>query len=182
MLEVYLFAAMFAAQILIMSILYPARLARHFRAQMARYAADRVPQLRPNDIDGKLVLYRRLNMAIALLGLVLLVALLRYMRQPDWDDGPVETVVGLYFLLQAIPLLLASWWVAHIHKLLRNALQTVSLFLGSVPGFAGPVVNIGVIIYAVTAASVYWASTAGKATRCRQTRIVSAKSRWRLSS
>jgi len=193
MLEVYLFAAMFAAQILIMSILYPARLTRHFRAQMARYRAGRFPQLYPNDTDGKLVLYSRSNTTIALLGLALLVALFRYMQQPDWDDGPVETVVGLYFLLQAIPLLLASWWVAHIHKLLRNALQTekrkatlqrrglfdfVSPFVfllwllcyplfaalaiyiqrDPFPGFAGPVVNIGLItaLYAVTAASVYW--------------------------
>lgn len=193
MLEIYLFAAIFSAQILIMSILYPARLTRHFRAQMARYSAGSVPGLYPTNTGRKLVFYGWLNTMIALLGLAVLVALFRYMQQPDWDDGPVETVVGLYFVLQVIPVYLASWWVAHIHRLLRNALQTekrkatlqrrglfdfVSRFIvflwllcyplfvalviyvqqNPFPGFAGPVVNIGIItaLYAVTAFCVHW--------------------------
>jgi hypothetical protein len=125
MLEVYSFAAMFAAQILVLSILHPARLTRRIRAQMARCPADSFPY--PNntdDISGKLVFYSRLNTSIALLGLILLGALFYYMQQPGWDDGPVETMVSLYFVLQIFPFCLYSWSVAHFNKQLRNALQT----------------------------------------------------------
>jgi hypothetical protein len=127
MLEVYLFAAMFAVQILILSILHPNRLTRRIRAEMARYPADSFPQLYPNntdDIGSKLVFYSRLNRTIALLGLILLGALFYYMQQPGWDDGPVEAMVSLYFMLQVFPFCLASWSVAHFNKQLRNALQT----------------------------------------------------------
>ncbi len=127
MLEVYLFAAMFAAQILILSIRHPAKLDRRLRAQMIRYPAGSLPQLYPNDMDdvrGKLVFYRRLNTAIALLGLILLGALFNYMQRPGWDDGPVETAVSLYFMLQMFPFCLCIWWEANINKALRSALQT----------------------------------------------------------
>ena len=77
MLEVYSFAAMFAAQILILSILLPARMTRQLRAEVARYAAD-IPRL--HFVGGKLVFFRWLNTAIALLGLALVGGALAYLN------------------------------------------------------------------------------------------------------
>ena len=108
MIEVYLFLAMFPVQILILSILFPARLTRQLRAEVARYTADGLPQL--HFIGGRLVFYRWLNTAIALLGLALLVGLFRYMQQPDWDDGPVETLTTVYAMVQFLPFCVAAWW------------------------------------------------------------------------
>ena len=113
MFEVYSFAVMFAAQILILSILHPARLTRHIRAEIARYSAGSFSQVcahHSDNIARRLASYRRLNTIIALLGLILLGALFYYMLQPGWDDGPVETVVSLYFMLQVFPFFLASWF------------------------------------------------------------------------
>jgi hypothetical protein len=52
-----------------------------------------------------------LNAGIAVLGLLLLGWLFSYMRRPDWDDGPVEALVTVYFLVQALlPLGLVIWF------------------------------------------------------------------------
>jgi hypothetical protein len=121
MLEVYSFAAMFAAQILILSILLPARLTRQLRAEVARYTADGLPQL--HFVGGKLVFFRWLNTAIALLGLALLVGLFRYMQQPDWDDGPVETLATVFAAVQFLPFCVVAWWGADFNKQIRNAFK-----------------------------------------------------------
>lgn len=109
MTEVYAFFAALTLQILAMSVLYPAWFTRYWRTQAASIPAERLAQLYPDvDIDRVLrrfsTRYRTLNTVIAVLGLVLLGWLARYMMRPGWDDGPVETLVSIYFFVQVLPL------------------------------------------------------------------------------
>jgi hypothetical protein len=125
MFEMYAFVAAFTAQILAMSVLLPARLVRSVRARMNIYPAERFPQLYPHGsagVDRALTHYRALNGGIAVLGLLLLGGLFRYMQRPDWDDGPVELLVSLYFAAQAVPLGIAGWSAARFNRELRRAL------------------------------------------------------------
>jgi hypothetical protein len=159
MLEVYSFAAMFAAQILILSILFPARLTRQLRAEVARYTADGLPQL--HFVGGKLVFYRWLNTAIALLGLALLGGLFRYMQQPDWDDGPVETLAGVYAMVQFLPFCVAAWWGADFNKQIRNAFKnekrTATLQRRELFDFVSPfVVFLWLLAYPLFLALVFY--------------------------
>ena len=52
MLEMYAFFAAFTAQIVALSVLYPARLSRQFRLQMTNYPAEHFPLLYPNGPSG----------------------------------------------------------------------------------------------------------------------------------
>lgn len=126
MLEAYLFLAMFSAQIVVLTVLYPMMLVGRVRAQMARYPVERFPQLYPGepaDIASPLGLYRLLNAIVAVVGLVLLGWFFTYMRGPDWDDGPVEALLGVFFLLQVIPTLPFVWSVERTNKRLRNLVR-----------------------------------------------------------
>jgi|SRR5688572_1211432 len=109
MTEVYAFFAALMLQILAMSVLYPAWFTRYWRTQVASIPSERLAQVYPG-VDIPRVLqrfslrYRTLNAVIAVIGLLLLGWLLRYMQRPDWVDGPVETLVTVYFVLQLLPL------------------------------------------------------------------------------
>jgi hypothetical protein len=109
MIEAYAFLAAFTVQILVMSVLQPAWLTRYARAQATTFPAERFAQQYPG-IDFSLTLeryltrYRVLNTGIAVLGVLLLGWLFSYMRRPNWDDGPVEALVVVYFMMQALPL------------------------------------------------------------------------------
>jgi hypothetical protein len=125
MLEMYAFFAAFTAQIVALSVLCPTRLIRAARAQMTSYPAERFPQLYPrgsSGFDRTLTLYRALNTGVAVLGFLLLGWLFSYMRRPDWDDGPVEFLVTVYFVAQALPLCLAAWTAVEFNKALKSAL------------------------------------------------------------
>jgi hypothetical protein len=62
-------------------------------------------------------------MGIAVLGLLLLGWLFSYMRRPDWDDGPVEARVAVYFAAQmTLPLCLVAWSGARYNKVLKHSL------------------------------------------------------------
>jgi hypothetical protein len=125
MFEMYAFFAAFTAQVLALSVLCPARLIRSTRARMTSYPAERFPQLYPHGssvIDRTLTVYRALNTGVAALGLLLLGWLFSYMRRPDWDDGPVEALVSVYFGVQVLPLCLAGWTAARFNKVLRRSL------------------------------------------------------------
>lgn len=109
MTEVYAFLAALTLQILAMSVLYPAWFSRYWRAQAASIPAERLAQLYPGVDIARVhrrfsLRYRTLNTAIAVLGLLLLGWLFRYMQRPDWVDGPVETLVSVYFVVQCLPL------------------------------------------------------------------------------
>src|SRR5262245_34727721 len=122
MIEAYAFLAMFPVQILAMSVLYPAWFVRYSRRQSASIPPERLAQLYPGvDFDLArerfLTRYRRLNAVIVVIGLLLLGWLFRYLQRPDWDDGPVELLVTLYFLLQAmVPLGFLLWHGVRFNK------------------------------------------------------------------
>src|SRR6266852_4979297 len=107
MIEAYAFLAVFTVQILAMSVLYPAWFIRYWRVQATSIPAERLAQLYPGVDPGLprerfLTRYRALNTGIAVLGLLLLGWLCGYMRRPDWNDGPVEALVAVYFMVQAL--------------------------------------------------------------------------------
>jgi hypothetical protein len=127
MIEAYAFLAMFTVQILAMSVLYPAWFIRYVRAQTTSCPAERFAQLYPGVDLGRarehfLTLYRALNTGIAVLGLLPLGWLFSYMRRPDWDDGPVEVVVTVYFAVQVLPLLLVALLGVMSSKVLKRSL------------------------------------------------------------
>lgn len=128
MVEVYAFLAAFTAQILAMSVLYPAWLIRYWRVHAASIPAERLAQLYPG-VDFTVPQerffsrYRALNTGIAVLGLLLLGWLFSYTRRPDWDDGPVEMLVGVYFMVQGlVPIGLMLWLGIKYNKLHKPSL------------------------------------------------------------
>jgi hypothetical protein len=113
MIEAYAFLAVFTVQILAMSVLCPSWFIRFVRAKTSDLLVERCAQLYPGvdlrlNLERWLARYRVVNAIIALLGGLLLGWLFSYMQRADWDDGPVETLAGLYFMLQALPLVLVA--------------------------------------------------------------------------
>src|SRR5262245_23022418 len=108
MIEVYAFLAMFAVQILAMSVLFPARLIRYSFAEAQNIPAERVAQLYPG-VDHDLATKRFLTQlrvgstAVAVIGLLVLGWLFSYMRRPDWELTTVAPVLAAYSLLQYLP-------------------------------------------------------------------------------
>jgi hypothetical protein len=160
MIEVYLFYAMFTAQVLVFSVLYPASMIRNVHAALARYPVERPPIMDEQAkkwIDGRLALYRHINTGIALVGLLLLGWLFSYMQRPGWDDGPVETLLGAYFVVQMVPTALFWWELAQGNKqrkeLLRGEKRTASLRRRRLFDFISPfVVGLTVLSYLFHAA------------------------------
>ncbi|WP_129646695.1 hypothetical protein [Peristeroidobacter agariperforans] len=127
MIEAYAFFAVFVIQILAMSGLYPAWFIRYMRRQAASIPTERLAQLYPGTDVGLaqkrfVTRYRAVNIGIAALGLLLLGWLFKYMQQPDWDDGPVEALVGGYFLVQALPLGFIVWSVIRFNSVHKPAM------------------------------------------------------------
>jgi hypothetical protein len=130
MIEVYLFHLMFALQILLLSVFYPRRLIWRMRIYLEKYPSREFPQLYPQGEEAtlqELGQYQRkyllLNHGIAALGLLMGGFFFNYMRNADWDDGPVEAAVGLYFMLQMVPMLLFGWFSARGNSYLRKVMQ-----------------------------------------------------------
>lgn len=127
MIEAHAFFAVFAIQILAMSVLYPAWFIRYTRRQAASIPAERLAQLYPGvdfgrDQERFLTRYRAVNIGIAVLGLLLLGWLFKYMQRPDWDDGPVEALVAGYFLVQALPLGFIAWSVIRFNSVRKPSM------------------------------------------------------------
>jgi hypothetical protein len=128
MLEAYAFLAVFTLQILAISVLHPAWFIRYVRVRALSFPAERFAQLYPGvdrsaTLERFLSLYRVLNTGIAVLGLLLLGWLFRYMRRPGWDDGPVEALVAVYFAAQMVlPLCLVAWGGVRYRKVLEHSL------------------------------------------------------------
>lgn len=118
MYDVYAFLAIFVVQILALSVLHPFWLIRRFRAGMASH---------PEIVEGAergLAIYRWLNILAGALGLPLLAWLITYLRRPDWDDGPIEALLTVYFMAQILPILQYALTLARSHKRLRQSLPT----------------------------------------------------------
>jgi hypothetical protein len=161
MIEVYLFYAMFIAQVLVFSVLYPTTMIRNVHAALARYPVERSPledgQARRMWLDGRLRLYRHLNTGIALVGLLLLALLVSYMQRPVWDDGDVGLLLTAYFLLQFVPTASFWWQLARSNRQLRELLhggkRTASLQRRRLFDFVSPsAVGLTVLFYLLHAA------------------------------
>jgi hypothetical protein len=149
MFEVYAFLAVFTAQILAISVLHPAWLIRYVRVATPSYP------------ERSLTLYRVLNTSIAVLGLLLLGWLFSYMRRPDWDDGPVEALVGVYFAAQTFPLCFAAWAGARFNEVLKRSVpagkRTAMLQRRGLFDFVSPsLVLLAVLSYFLFAAFVMY--------------------------
>src|SRR5262245_59655873 len=116
MIEAYAFLAVFTVQILAMSVLHPTRFMRYLRARInpTEPAAQQY-------VEHRLAQFRALNVGIAVLGLLLLGWLLRYVRLGHWDEGYVGFIVTVYFIVQMVPVCLVAWIVDRINKALALA-------------------------------------------------------------
>src|SRR3569833_59527 len=128
MIEVYAFLAALTVQILLLSLLQPARVTRYARAK----AVAQLPGLDRRVRDRFLLLYRVVNAGVALLGLGLLCWLFGYMQNPAWDVQSVMRLQSVYTLLQIAPYMVLSLVAVWIKKkTLRHsppeALRTASL-------------------------------------------------------
>lgn len=128
MIEANALLAVFTLQILTMSVLYPAWFIRYLRLQATSIPAGRLAQLYPGVDLGLarerfLTRYRALNTGIAVFGLLLLGWLFSYVRRSDWGDRPVEVLIGVYFLVQALlPLSLVIRHGVRFNKLRKSPL------------------------------------------------------------
>ena len=165
MIEAYAFLAAFTVQILTVSVLYPAWFIRYVRTQATRLPPERLAQLYPGVDLGHaqerfLTQYRALTTGIAVHGLLLLGWLFSYMRRPDWDDGPVEVLVTVYFFAaQVMPLFLVVWMGVRFNKEHKRPLpegkRTALLQRRGLFDFISPfVVFLAVLSYLLFAAFV----------------------------
>lgn len=125
MYEMYGFIAAFTAQIIFFSVLGPLQLVGRLRQEIGRFIEERRPAIDVSAIatvDRKLRLLGSLGVATALIGLVLLFLMIRYMQRTDWTDGPLEVVVPLYFMVQIVPTSLAILVAGRFHGLLKRSL------------------------------------------------------------
>lgn len=126
MIEVYLFFAVFLAQIVGLSVLYPQQLARLIRASLSRVPAERLSNLYPGvDVpvahEKFLVRYRVANAVVGLGGLLLLVWFFSYMQRPAWDESVVGNWLTAYCVLQYAPVILYAWFTFRFNKVHRRA-------------------------------------------------------------
>ena len=167
MIEAYAFLAVFPLQILVGSVLYPAWFITYVRRQSTSIPAERLAQLYPGvDLnlaqERFLTRYRALHTGIAVLGLLLLGWLFDYMRSPDWDDGPVEVLIAVYFMVQFVLPLSAVVWLGvrfnQVHKRsLREPKRKAVLQRRGLFDFVSPFsVFLAVLVYFLFAAFVLY--------------------------
>lgn len=112
MTEAYAFLAAFAVQILVISVLHAAWFARYARAK----AEAQFPGWDGRSVARFLGLYRAVNAAIAVLGVVLLGWLYGHMRTPDWQLVPALRLLAFFTVVQVSPLVVGSVIGARIKK------------------------------------------------------------------
>jgi MFS family permease len=166
MVEVYAFLAAFMVQILAMSVLYPTWFIRRVRMQTTRLSAEQFAQLYPGGDFGLaqerfLTQYRALNTGIAVLGVLLLGWLFSYMRRSNWNDDPVNVLVGVYFTAQMLPFGFIAWFRSRFNKVLKRSLpegkHKAMLQRRGLFDFVSPfVVFLAVLIYFLFAAFVMY--------------------------
>lgn len=167
MIEAYAFLAAFTAQILVISVLYPAWFIRFVRVKTASFPAERFAQLFPgvdrsHSVERFATRYRALNTSVAALGLLLLVWLFSYLRRPDWNYGPVQALITVYFLAaQMLPLFLVVWRAARFNREHKRSVtegkRTASLQRRGLFDFVSPfVVFAAVLSYGLFAAFVIY--------------------------
>jgi hypothetical protein len=166
MIQVYLFLAAFAVQILTISVLFPARFTRVIRAELASVPAERLAEVYPGVDVGQayerfLARYRAANRIVTVFGLLLLIWFLRYTQRPDWDESRVSGMVTVYFLLQNLPLMSLAWLVTKFNKLRSYSpperVRKASLQRRGLLDFVSPfTVVLGVAAYFLFAAFMFY--------------------------
>jgi hypothetical protein len=167
MIEAYAFVAAFTVQILAMSVILPTQFVARIREYAARHPTERFAQFYPGvDLDLArerfIARFRATNSGIALLGFVVLGWLSTYLQRSDWNDGPVETVVGAYFGVQALPLLFVTFvGVRFKRKVLKHSApeskRKASLQRRSLFDFVSPLpVGLALLLYLTFAAFVLY--------------------------
>lgn len=165
MIEAYAFFAMFAVQILAMSVFYPAWFIRYVRLQAASIPAERMAELYPEidvarEQERFLTRYRAVNAGNVVLGLLVLGWLFKYMQRPDWTDGPVEALVCVYFLVQVLPFGLIAWTAVklngHRSSLLESKRKAMLERRGLFDFISPFTVALAVVWYFLFAAFVFY--------------------------
>ncbi len=122
MIQAYAFLAVFAVQIVVVSVLHPVWFARYIRAK----AAAQFPDWDSRSRERILNLYRVVNAGIAVIGAALLVWLFNHMQGTGWNIVPVAHLLSGYSVAQLLPFILASLVGGWIKRkvLLRTPPQT----------------------------------------------------------
>lgn len=149
MIEVYLFYLAFLGQIVLLSVIHPRRIIARSHALMRKFPYEEYRNLyiwSPDEAESKTRIYRWINRVIVVIGLVFLAGFVRYMSKPGWDDGPVESLVCLYFFLQLIPIVAVAMAIqklnGNLQKIVPETTKTAQLQRRSVFDFISPVVVI----------------------------------------
>jgi MFS family permease len=125
MYEVYGFIAAFTIQILYFSVWGPLRLTARLRRQIKQFVAERALPIEPSAmarLDQRLRRLRLLNLATAVIGLLLLILMIRYMQRPDWRGNPLALIATGYFMVQLLPTILAVTTASKFHVVLKRSL------------------------------------------------------------
>jgi hypothetical protein len=162
MIEVYGFLAVFALQVLALSVVYPAQFNKYVRTQAGSVPAERLARLFPGvDLDlaiGRfLARFRVINTAIAVLGLPLLAWLFYYMRRPGWSDDWVIILSAAYFMIQYLPVVFVTWigfrWTRAHKSSLLDAKRKATLERRGLFDFVSP---LAVFLAVSTFAACVW--------------------------
>ena len=122
------FYIVFLSQIFLISIYFPTVLRRRVLYVLDNYPPDRYPKLYPKPLDvyaevtseRRLRVYRNANYVIAVVGLMILTAMVASGYRPDVKGGD-EIFVMMYFFVQMAALLYPGIKEFQQHRLMRKA-------------------------------------------------------------
>ena len=167
MIELYAFLAVFAVQVLVMSVIQPVLFIRQVLLEAKDFPVERFAQRFPGIdhhqvLQRYLVRYRVANAAIAVIGVMLLGWLFDYMQRPEWSDGVVGGLVTTYFFVQASPIMVGALFEIRYKKLLEQLLEgkrTAVLERRGLFDFVSPfAVLLAVLSYCLFIACVLYAA------------------------
>ena len=116
-----LFYAVFLSQILLLSFYFPRKMLKRISYVFATYPPSQYPRLYPEPIEYYEKAqrnYRNLNVAVLLVGLLLLAVFLGDSRSGEWDMG---NFVFPYFMIQFFPVMLLEIRSFKYYRLMRKA-------------------------------------------------------------
>ena len=116
-----LFYAVFLSQILLISFYFPRKMLKRISYVFATYPPSQYPRLYPEPIEYYEKAqrnYRNLNVAVLLVGLLLLAVFLGDSRSGEWDMG---NFVFPYFMIQFFPVMLLEIRSFKYYRLMRKA-------------------------------------------------------------
>ena len=127
MIEANAFLAVFTLQILVLSVLHPARFIRYVREKATSFPVERFAQLFPGvdrsqSVERFVTLYRVACAIIAVLGVLLLSWLFNDTRRADWDAGTVVGLHCVYSMIQHLPIVLVAWLGFRFNQVHRHSL------------------------------------------------------------